>query len=78
MQEPAYFTNICTYEGKQMDCNPIKTQDYIHRILKVEKFAEDKGQRAHFEATPRIMDVRACAACSIAVLSGYIYICIDT
>ena len=59
-KEPSLFTDRCTFEGKRMDCPDWRVREYIQDLLRSRSFATKvKGQRAVFEATPRIMDVRA-------------------
>lgn len=56
-KEPALFTNRCMYIGHKIWCPPHRVREYIIEILKVQKFVENSGSTAHYEATPRIFDL---------------------
>jgi hypothetical protein len=58
VKEASLFTDRCSFEGKRMDCPDWRVRQYIQEYLRVKGFStKSKGQRAVFEATPRIMDV---------------------
>ena len=59
VKEASLFTDRCSFEGKRMDCPDWRVKQHIQEYLRVKGFStRSKGQRAVFEATPRIMDVR--------------------
>jgi hypothetical protein len=58
VKEASLFTDRCSFEGKRMDCPDERVREYIQDFLRLKGFThKDQGQRAVFEATPRIMDL---------------------
>ncbi|WPT16805.1 hypothetical protein PSENEW3_00004813 [Picochlorum sp. SENEW3] len=58
VKEAGLFTDRCSFEGKRMDCPDERVREYIQDFLRSNAFSQKShGQRAVFEATPRIMDL---------------------
>lgn len=58
VKEASLFTDRCSFEGKRMDCPDERVREYIQDFLRAKGFSQkSRGQRAVFEATPRIMDL---------------------
>ena len=57
--EPATWTNRCEYVGNKIVCPHLQQRDYLVHIMKRDKFVENGGSLAQFEATPRTFDMGA-------------------
>jgi hypothetical protein len=57
-KEANYFTGKCKVEGYRLDCKPGATSKYLND-MRISSFStwKVKGQKASFEATPRIFDM---------------------